>query len=412
MRRAMNRVFYEPGTAMIRTGNHHGNLADMPEPDSTALEHSRKLTELILSEIDAGGGHISFRRFMELALYAPGLGYYSAGCEKIGKSGDFVTAPEISPLFSRCLARQCEQVLAALGQGVILEPGAGTGVMAADMLQELESRAALPDAYWILEPSAELRERQRRTLEGRVPQFLDRVRWLEALPAQPFNGVIVANEVLDAFPFERIRIAGGVIQELHVSWENGGFAWLYLPADQALADYVRTIIDPGQLEDGYTTEVNRTVQPFIAGLADVLDRGVVLLVDYGYPRAEYYHPQRNDGTMLCHYRHRAHTDPFLYVGLQDITASVDFTTVVEAADVSGLELCGFTSQALFLLGCGLDEMLNEYSGEPDALLNQARQAKLLTLPAEMGERFKAMGLCKRFAVPLTGFGLNDQRHRL
>jgi SAM-dependent MidA family methyltransferase len=408
----MNQVVYEPGAAMIPTGNQHGKGVAMPVPDAAALEHSRMLTGLIRSEIEASGGHIPFRRFMELALYAPGLGYYSAGCEKIGEGGDFVTAPEISPLFSRCLARQCEQVLAALGHGVILEPGAGTGVMAADILQELERRDALPDDYWILEPSAELRQRQRRTLERQVPQFLDRVRWLEALPAQPFEGIIVANEVLDAFPFERVRIAGGVIEELHVTWENGGFAWLCLPAEQALADYVRTIIDPGQLEDGYTTEVNRTVQPFIAGLADVLDSGVVLVVDYGYPRMEYYHPQRIDGTMLCHYRHRAHTDPFLYVGLQDITASVDFTTVAEAADISGLELCGFTTQALFLLGCGLDEMLNEYSGDPDALLKQARQAKLLTLPAEMGERFKSMGLCKRFAAPLTGFRLNDQRYRL
>lgn len=384
----------------------------MPEPDAAALEHSLALTGLIRAEIESGGGHIPFRRFMELALYAPGLGYYSAGCEKIGTGGDFVTAPEISSLFSRCLARQCEQVLATLESGIILEPGAGTGVMAVDMLQELQQRDALPDAYWILEPSAELRERQRRTLEREVPQFLDRVRWLEALPAQPFDGVIVANEVLDAFPFERIRLAGGGVEELHVTWEDGRFAWLVLPADQALADYVRGIIDPARFENGYTTEVNRTVQPFIAGLSDVLGRGVILLVDYGYPRSEYYHPQRNDGTMLCHYQHRAHTDPFLYTGLQDITASVDFTTVAEAADVSGLELCGFTTQALFLLGCGLDEILNEYSSDRDALLQQARRAKLLTLPAEMGERFKAMGLCKRFAAPLNGFSLNDQRHRL
>ena len=397
---------------MILSGDERGIREAMPVPDAAALEHSLALTEVICGEIAAGGGHIPFKRFMELALYAPGLGYYSAGCEKIGAGGDFVTAPEVSPLFSRCLARQCEQVLAGLGHGVILEPGAGTGLMAADMLQELQRRDALPDAYWILEPSAELRERQRRTLNRYVPHFLDRIRWLEALPAQPFDGVIVANEVLDAFPFERIRFAGGAIEELHVTWEGGRFAWLGLPADRALTDYVRTLLDPGQYEEGYTTEVNRTVQPFIAGLSDVLNRGVMLLVDYGYPRTEYYHPQRGDGTMLCHYRHRAHTDPFLYVGLQDITASVDFTTVAEAADVCGLQLCGFTIQALFLLGCGLDEMLGEYSGDQDALLQWSRQAKLLTLPAEMGERFKVMGLCKQFAAPLTGFRLNDQRYRL
>lgn len=397
---------------MMPSGEDSGSVTALPAPGEAALEHSRKLAEAIHAEIEAGGGHIPFRRFMELALYAPGLGYYSAGSEKIGGQGDFVTAPEISPLFSRCLARQCEQVMQGLEHGIILEPGAGTGVMAADLLLEMERRDALPDAYWILEPSAELRQRQKQTLRKRVPQFLDRLHWLDSLPAEPFDGVIVANEVLDAFPVDRIRFTATGIEELHVGWRNGVFDWLARPAEQALLDYVGHILDPAAFTEGYTTEVSRTVQPFIASLADVLRRGLVLLVDYGYPRAEYYHPQRDAGTMLCHYRHRVHGDPFLYVGLQDITASVDFTTVAEAAAVAGLEVCGFTTQTHFLLGCGLDEMLMEYSGDQDALLKWAQQVKLLTLPAEMGERFKAMGLCKGLDTALRGFTLNNQKHRL
>ncbi|MEJ2761098.1 MAG: SAM-dependent methyltransferase [Gammaproteobacteria bacterium] len=396
---------------MMQSGTGSG-AAVLPVPPEAALAHSRLLTDAIRAEIEAADGHIPFTRFMELALYAPGLGYYSAGSEKIGAAGDFVTAPEISPLFSRCLARQCEQVIRRLGQGVILEPGAGTGTMAVDMLLELERRKALPEAYWILEPSAELRRRQEQTLNARIPRLMDRIEWLESLPARPFDGIILANEVLDAFPFDRICIEGGEVRELHVAWEDGRFAWRSLPAEQVLRDYVGAILDVGCLPDSYTTEVNRSVQPFIASLAEVLNRGLVLLVDYGYPRTEYYHPQRIDGTMLCHYRHRVHADPFVYVGLQDITASVDFTTVAEAAVTAGLEVCGFTTQAHFLLGCGLDDMQEGGGGDQKALLEYARQVKLLTLPAEMGERFKSMALGRGFDEPLAGFRLNDQRHRL
>lgn len=385
---------------------------DLPVPDADALAHSRALTDVIRGEIGNNGGHIPFRRFMELALYAPGQGYYSAGSRKIGADGDFITAPEISSLFSRCLARQCAGVLGTLDGGVILEPGAGSGVMAADMLCELQRLDALPAAYWILEPSAELCQRQQQTLAARVPEFLDRVRWLESLPAEPFAGVIVANEVLDAFPVTRLRLSGGVIQELHVAWEEGRFAWRALPAEPALADYARGVLDVDALPDGYTTEVNRGLAPFIASLSDVLRRGVILLLDYGYTRAEYYHPQRGDGSLLCHYRQRAHADPFLYPGLQDITASVDFTAVAEVGEAAGLSLCGFTSQALFLLGCGLEQVMQQADGDQRDLLRRAAEVKLLTLPAEMGERFKAMALCRDVAAPLSGFALNDQRHRL
>jgi len=396
---------------MTQPGDGGSAATSLPPPEAAALEHSRALTETIRAEMDAGGGRLPFRRYMELALYAPGLGYYSAGSGKIGPAGDFVTAPEISPLFSRCLARQCLEIMPGLERCTILEPGAGTGVMAADLLTELDSRGRLPDAYWILEPSAELRRRQEETLQARAPRYLDRIQWLDSLPAQPFEGIIVANEVLDAFPVDRIRFINGEILELYVIWNGERFDWQAQPAEEGLRDYVDQILDPGQFPDGYTTEVSRTVQPFIASLSDVLARGVMLLVDYGYPRAEYYHPQRDTGTMLCHYRHRVHADPFLYPGLQDITASVDFTTVAEAAGVAALEVGGFTTQAQFLLGGGLDRMLVDGTDE-SVRLQLAQQVKLLTLPGEMGERFKAIALTRHFEAPLAGFRLNDQRHRL
>ncbi|MEX2525235.1 MAG: SAM-dependent methyltransferase [Gammaproteobacteria bacterium] len=389
-------------------------ISAFPEPGPEAMQHSRVLVERICEEIRDSGGHIPFRRFMELALYAPGLGYYSAGSSKLGAEGDFITAPELSSLFSRCIARQCERVMEQMEHCIIIEPGAGSGRMAADMLLELENRQSLPDAWWILETSAELRDRQHHILAQAMPHYMDRIEWLDRLPAQPVEGIIIANEVLDAFPFHCIRLSGGDVQELHVVCEDERFRWRAIPADDALSDYVRRILEPDLAiyPEGYTTEVNPSVQPFIASLSDILDKGVILFIDYGYPRREYYHPQRTEGTMLCHYRHRAHADPFLYVGLQDITASVDFTAVAEAAEAAGLDVRGFTPQAQFLLGGGLDDLLSEYADNPDAALEMARQVKLLTLPAEMGERFKAMLLSKNLSIDLPAFRMLDHRNRL
>jgi SAM-dependent MidA family methyltransferase len=389
------------------------DAADLPVPEPAALEHCARLTGVIRSEIDAADGWIPFRRFMELALHEPGLGYYSAGSVKFGPHGDFTTAPEISPLFPACLARQCAELLERSG-GAILELGAGSGVMALGILESLRAAGRLPDEYLILEPSADLRRRQQQLLEARLPGVRARVRWLDTLPAAPLRGVILANEVLDAMPVHRIRLHGSHVEELGVTWHDRGFSWGTRPAAPALAARARELLrDLGVSTVTYDTEVNMGLPDWIASIAAVLERGAVLLLDYGYPRREYYHQDRLAGTLICHYRHRVHADPFLYPGLQDISASVDFTAVAEAAAAAGLVLGGFTTQAHFLIGCGLHE-LPQLGGAPDDLrrLEFVRQAKLLTLPGEMGERFKAMALLRDTAGSMIGFGGADHRRRL
>ena len=376
-------------------------LSDLPPPAPEALEHSRHLAEHIREEIAAAGGRMPFARYMELCLYAPGLGYYSAGARKFGAAGDFVTAPELSPLFSHCLARQCAEVLNTLGGGSILELGAGSGVMAADMLAELAELDCLPQQYLILEVSADLRERQRALLGERVPRLLSRIHWLDVLP-DGLSGVILGNEVLDALPVQRFRKTAVGWDEFFVAVEGEGFRWETAPADEtlvaALGTMEKTLKAP--LAPGYESEICTLLPPFFATLAASLERGALLMLDYGHPRDAYYHPERGMGTLMCHYRQRAHADPFLYPGLQDITAHVDFTAVAEAATGASLAFAGYTTQAHFLMALGLAEM----SGGDMKL---AQQVKLLTLPEEMGERFKAIGFSKAYAVPLGGFTLRD-----
>ena len=382
------------------------SLDDLPAPAPDALAHSRRLAEHIRAAIQAAGGMIPFGRYMELALYAPGLGYYSAGARKFGAAGDFITAPELSPLFSRCLARQCAEVLAEVPQGSILELGAGSGVMAADMLLELQALGALPAEYLILEVSAELKERQRQTLNAKATALASRVRWLEELPSG-FSGVMVGNEVLDALPVERFLKRPGGFDEYCVREEGEGFAWDTRPAGEqlaaTLAAFETTLAAP--LAAGYVSEINLSVMPLISGLAAALERGALLLMDYGYPRAAYYHPERSMGTLMCHYRQRAHDDPFLYPGLQDLTAHVDFTAVAEAGTSSGLDLAGYTTQAHFLMALGV-------AGLAGADMRAAQQVKLLTLPEEMGERFKAIGFTKGIETVLSGFTLRDLTRQL
>ncbi|MGH8369705.1 MAG: class I SAM-dependent methyltransferase, partial [Gammaproteobacteria bacterium] len=319
------------------------NLDDLPSPSTDALAHSERLRARIHAEIVSAGGAIGFDRFMELALYAPGLGYYSAGARKFGAAGDFITAPELSPLFSRCLAQQAGEVLQALGTGDILELGAGSGVMAADMLAELESSDRLPARYLILEVSADLRERQRETLQQRVPGLLGRVQWLDTLP-ESFTGLIVANEVLDALPVQRFRRDADGWSEYTVRLDGDAFVWNTRPPAPELRDALAALEAslPSPLAIGYSSELCLRLPAFIRALAGTLERGAMLFVDYGYPRAAYYHPDRSMGTLMCHYRQRAHDDPFLYPGLQDITAHVDFTAVAEAGVAKGLELAGYT----------------------------------------------------------------------
>lgn len=390
----------------------------LPAPDGPALEHSRRVCERIRGEIEACGGRITFARYMQLALYEPGLGYYSAGARKFGRDGDYVTAPEISPLFSRCVAGQCAQVLAAAGGGDILEFGAGTGVMARDILAALEAAGEPPDHYFILEVSADLRRRQRDTIEQTLPHLLARVRWLDRLPASGFAGVVLANEVLDAFPVHRFYVADdGTAGECYVTWEDGGFAWargpLSSPAVGEAVDAVDREVGLARLGRGYTAEVNVMLEGWMAGIAGFLTRGAVLAFDYGYPRREYYHPQRRNGTLMCHYRHHAHDDPLILPGIQDITAHVDFTAAAEAAHRAGLHVAGFTNQANFLMAAGIDGM-GGAAAEADAMgrFDTAQQIKVLTLPQEMGELVKVMALTREVEIPLLGFALRDCRGRL
>jgi SAM-dependent MidA family methyltransferase len=393
-----------------RPGGEHRLSVQLPLPALSPQEtaHSEQLVQRIREVIEAAGGWISFERFMEMALYEPGLGYYSAGATKLGEAGDFVTAPEISPLFSRCLANQCSEVLDATG-GHILELGAGSGVMASDVLAELERQQKLPQRYFILEVSADLRERQRTLLQQRLPHLMDRIEWLDSLP-EGFRGVLLANEVLDALPVQRFRIRGMTVNQIGVTWALGRLDWSEVHAHATLESAVREIeYNLGEpFTDGYTSEINLRLRPWIAGIAAAIQEGVALFIDYGLPRGQYYAASRREGTMLCHFRHRFHDDPLINVGVQDIGAWVDFTAVADAAVAAGMRVAGYTTQAHFLIGNGIEQFLAPKDDEElAARLQMARQAMLLTLPGEMGERFKVIGLAKGVERPLRGFSVRD-----
>ena len=391
-----------------------GYTVDLPEPDVDAREHSLRLQEKIRDEIGAQGGMISFRRYMEMVLYEPGLGYYSAGARKFGRDGDFTTAPEQSDLYSRCIARQCAEILGHTGGGMIMELGAGTGAMAAATLTELKTLDCLPEQYLILETSADLKQRQQQLLASVHPDYYSSIVWLERLPSRKFNGVILANEVLDALPVHRIIIDKNGVSELAVACQSGAFVYKQVEPDEALLHYTERLQQyfTGPLSESCTTEINPELDAWIASFSDILEQGVMLIIDYGYPGKEYYHPQRMQGTLKCHYRHQVHDDPFFYPGLQDVTASVDFTGVAEAAVDTRLEVLGFTTQAYFLLACGLSDMVEEQRHDDFRFLQLSQQAKLLTMPGAMGEQFKVIALGKNYPHRLRGFGISDQRGRL
>ena len=388
-------------------------MTDLPAPSQQALELSVELSTVIRTEINSAGGSIPFSRYMELCLYTPGLGYYSAGQRKFGSGGDFVTAPEISPLFGRCLAKSCSVVLESLQGGDILEFGAGSGQLAIDVLGELQRQACLPARYLILERSAELRQRQQQAIQNQLPQLLDRVVWIDALPTAGFRGVMLANEVLDAMAVERFQWDGKAAKLFHVSCDGDGFHWHLQQHRDAVTAAVESFVSASQLPPGYISEVNIMLPAWLQSVAAVLEQGVMLLIDYGYPRHEYYHPQRSSGTLMCHYRQRAHNDPFLWPGLQDITAHVDFTAVAEAALAADLEVTGYTTQTCLLLDCGLDALLQQ-AGPTDSsrYIELAQQAKTLILPGEMGERFKCIGLTRGMTTAIPGFRMQDYRNRL
>ena len=389
-------------------------MNELPAPSAHELAHSARLASLIHQEIAAAGGSIAFSQFMERCLYAPGLGYYSAGLRKFGPGGDFVTAPEVSPLFGRCLARSCGAVLESLGGGDILEFGAGSGQLAIDLLGELASLGCLPERYLVLERSAELRARQQQAFSRHLPQLLDRISWIDSLPAAGFRGVMLANEVLDAMSVERFQWDGDTAALFHVRSEDDGFAWQLQAGETSdVNTRIEDCVSSSKLRAGYTSEFNTSLQPWLQTVAECMEQGFVLLIDYGYPQHEFFHPQRSSGTLMCHYRHHAHADPLLWPGLQDITAHVNFTAVAEAAVTAGLEVAGYTTQAYFLLDCGLEDLLLQ-SGPTESMdyLQAAQQVKTLVLPGEMGERFKCIGLTRGLDIPVRGFRLQDQRERL
>jgi SAM-dependent MidA family methyltransferase len=386
----------------------------LPDLTPEEMSHSARLAGLIGEHIVAGGGWLSFEHFMELALYAPGLGYYSAGSHKIGVGGDFVTAPEASDLFSQCLARQCAEVLRGCGHGEILELGAGTGRMAAALLGALEEQGALPERYAILEVSADLAARQRERLAQLPEAQRSRIVWLTRLPERPIEGVILANEVADALPCRRFLKTGDTVREVGVARAGGGgFVEAHVAADAAFTRQCLELCTPWprSLPDSYLSEICPRLDPWIGTLAAGLNRGALLVIDYGLPRTQYYHPQRTHGTLRCHFRQRVHDDPYIHVGVQDITAWVDFTRVAESALAADLEVAGFATQAAFLLSTGIEELV---ARAPAGVLQirLAGEARRLLLPGEMGEAFKVMALTRAWDTPLQGFTVQDLRHSL
>ncbi len=384
----------------------------LPQPSPEALAQSGHLVDHLRSLIDSQGGWISFATYMAEALYTPGLGYYSGGAHKFGPGGDFITAPELTPLFGQALASQVQQIM-GLSAPHVIEAGAGTGLLAADLLLELELRGALPESYAILEVSGELRERQFDTLAAKVPHLASRVQWLDGLPER-FSGALVANEVLDVMPVHLIAWRPEGIFERGVALgDEGRFVWADQPAAGKVAEAAVALDLPLPEEGEYVSELNLAGRAWVAEWAARLDQGAMLLVDYGYPRAEYYLPSRSTGTLLCYFRHHAHGDPFVWPGLNDITAFVDFTAIAEAGFEAGLDVLGYTDQANLLFNCGvLDCLARRAPEESTDYIRAAKALQRLTGPHEMGELFKVIALARGISQPLIGFLRGDRLHAL
>ncbi|NOQ94635.1 MAG: SAM-dependent methyltransferase [Methylophaga sp.] len=388
-------------------------MADkLPVPDPIAQQHSEQLLTLIKQKIVESGGKISFSDYMQYCLFSPGLGYYSAGSHKIGKQGDFTTAPEISSLFSRTLAQHINAVFEQTKQSNILEFGAGSGKMAIDILTELQSQSSLPDHYYIIEASADLRYRQEESIRSEIPDILDRVVWLDSLP-ENFIGVILANEVCDAMPVHCLTFNQGQVTERYIETINSELQWcegeLSQPYLSSHTDDIQKLIG----DISYTTEVNLAAEAWLASLADSLEQGAIFIIDYGHPQASYYHPQRDKGTLMCYYQHQGHDNPLILQGIQDITAHVNFTALAQTAIDNELDVEGFQSQADFLLAGGITELAptgdnaNELSH-----FHYASEIKQLTLPSEMGENFKVLTLSKNLEQLLPRCKLGDRRYSL
>jgi SAM-dependent MidA family methyltransferase len=371
---------------------------ELPPPDDEAVAHSRRLVELIVERIGQRGGVIGFDEYMQMALYEPGLGYYSAGMARFGAAGDFVTAPEISPLFGQCLARQCAQLIEQGCAAAVLEFGAGSGKLCGQVLQALPAL----ERYLILDLSADLRQRQQIYLRTQLSaELFHKIEWLSQLP-RDFDGIVLANEVLDAMPVRLLQKQAHWI-ELGVAYHGQGFAWQAVEARGAAIEAMHRIETRlGELPVGYRSELNLNYQPWLNALAQACRRAVVLIIDYGYEQAQYYHAERSRGTLTCHYRHRLHDDPLVYPGLQDITAFVDFDACADAAEASGFSATGLIEQGRFLLANGLLDEAQRRAGSAEPMQQMAisQQVAMLSLPQEMGEKFKVLALQKNLALAM------------
>lgn len=382
-----------------------GLLKDLPEPTALERAASDALVEHILADIETSGGFIDFSRFMELALYSPGLGYYTGPARALGLTQDFVTAPDLSVLFGSCLANFCRPVLEELGTGILLETGAGSGSLAVALLSTLADQGALPDRYLIHEASPVLRTLQQQTIATALPGIHPRVFWIDEIP-KGIRGVVLANELLDAMPCARFIAQERRLRRLGVTASDGTLSW---GIGDILAEAESRITEP--CVDGYVSELPLIAEYWVREVGTRLEAGTLLVVDYGFPRREYYHPDRSGGTLMCHYRHRAHDNPLILAGLQDITVHLDFTGLAEAGTSAGLKLAGYAQQAAFLLDLGLLAYVEQESDERERR-RRVHESKILTLPSEMGELFKAVAFTRGLAGPLPGFGLLNRRGRL
>ena len=385
---------------------------DLPEPTDYEKEQSRKLYDIIKQSIADAGGWIDFEYYMQLALYTPGLGYYSGGGQKFGEQGDFITSPEVSPLFAQTLANPVARVLERISDAKIIEFGAGSGKLAADILLSLKEQNALPEEYLIVELSAELQQRQKETVQQVAPDLYDRVSWLTCLPEKPINAVVIANEVLDAMPVKRFLRKDNKDQLLGVEIFEQDLRLSYKDADKKITDHI-DLMNIENSAQPYSSEINLNIEPWIKSLSQCINKGAVYLIDYGYPRSEYYSEERHMGTFLGYYRHRSIDEPLWYPGLQDLTAFVDFTSIAEAAVENNFDVDGFTSQGNFLINAGLATIVEKTEAESEIKrLQLVQQMKTLSLPGEMGERFKVIGLSKGLEENIPGFEMRDFRYRL
>ncbi|OUR73002.1 hypothetical protein A9Q78_05185 [Methylophaga sp. 41_12_T18] len=383
----------------------------LAKPDQLAQQYSDELLILIKQRIAEAGGKISFADYMQLCLYEPGLGYYSAGSHKIGEGGDFTTAPEISPLFSRSLAQHIHDVLRQLTQADLLEFGAGTGKMAVDILQELETLHCLPQHYFICEASADLQQRQQQTIQQAIPHLVDRVIWLDQIP-EKFSGVIVANEVCDAMPVHRLSFSKNSVSEQYIELsDNDDLQWC--EGDLSQLDLVERAAQIQQQigQQSYLTEVNLHAEAWVKSLANSLQQGAIFIIDYGYDFNSYYHPERSQGSLMCYFQQQGHDNPLILPGIQDITAHVDFSALAHSAFNNDLDVAAYQTQADFLIAGGITELMSHQTNEL-VMLQQAAEVKRLTLPTEMGESFKVLTLTRQLDQLLVRAQLRDQRHKL